>query len=262
MSTLTMNAPRAAERLIRTPEGVVFALPLAGPVLRFLGWAVDLAAVIALTILVNMFAGFMGAVAPDLAGAVAMLSVFVINITYGIVLEWAWRGQTLGKRVLRLRVVDQAGLHLTFSQVVLRNLLRAVDALPALYLLGGTVCFLTRYHQRLGDLAANTVVMRVPRVSEPQATAILGGKYNSFREYPHVQARLRAQVSPRQAALALQALLRRDELDANERVALFRELAEHFRSAAQFPEEATRGLTDEQYLRNTVDSVYNVRRVE
>src|SRR5690606_6492490 len=126
---------------------------------------------------------------------------------------------------------------------VLRNLLRAVDALPALYLLGGTVCFLTRYHQRLGDLAANTVVMRVPRLSEPEASAILGGKYNSFRDYPHVQARLRAQVPPAEATLALQALLRRDELASTERVSLFRELADHFRAAAQFPEEATRGLT-------------------
>ncbi|MEX2016520.1 MAG: RDD family protein [Candidatus Hydrogenedentales bacterium] len=262
MSTTTLSTPRTAERLIRTPEGVVFALPLAGPVLRFLAWAVDLAAVIALTIVVSTVAGYFGLVAPDLAGAVMMLSAFVINITYGIALEWVWRGQTLGKRVLRLRVVDQAGLHLTFSQIVLRNLLRAVDALPALYLLGGTICFMSRYHQRLGDLAANTVVMRVPRLAEPKVTAILAGKYNSFREYPHVQARLRAQVSPVEAALALQALLRRDELDAAERVTLFQDFAGHFRAAATFPEEATRGLTDEQYIRNTVDSVYNVRSIE
>ena len=75
----------------------------------------------------------------------------------------------------------------------------------------------------------------------------------------HLAARLRQRVSPAQAAVALQALLRRDEFEPVARVELFGELAAHFRELVEFPSEATDGITDEQYLRNVVDVVYRSR---
>ena len=93
-------------------------------------------------------------------------------------------------------------------------------------------------------------------------TAAMGGKYNSFRDYPHVEARLRQHVSPAEAALALESLIRRDEFEPGPRIELFKELAGHFRGRAAFPDEATLGMTDEQYVRNVVDSIYNAGRVE
>ena len=90
----------------------------------------------------------------------------------------------------------------------------------------------------------------------------MGGKYNSFRDYPHVEARLRQHVSPAEAALALESLVRRDEFEPGARIELFKELVEHFRGRAAFPDEATLGMTDEQYVRNVVDSIYNTGRVE
>ncbi len=244
--------------VLRTPEGVVFALPLAGPVSRLLAVAVDLACVSAVLTLLQV--GFMalGLLALDVARALWILTSFAISIGYAIATEWFWRGQTLGKRLLHLRVIDAGGLRLQLSQVVLRNLLRAVDTLPVpgFYFVGGVTMLLTRRAQRLGDLAANTIVVRAPRPAEPDLEQLLAGRYNSLRELPHLAARLRQKVSPQAGAVALQALVRREELEPMARVALFADLASGFRALVHYPPEVADALTDEQYVRNIVDIVY------
>jgi hypothetical protein len=138
-------------------------------------------------------------------------------------------------------------------------LLRFVDSLPVFYFVGGVTCLLNRKCQRLGDIAANTIVISFPRITEPNLDQILAGKFNSLRQYPHLEARLRQRVSPGEAAVGLQALLRRDEFEPQARVELFRNIAEHFRAIAEFPSEATDGITDEQYIRNVVDILYRTR---
>ncbi len=97
--------------------------------------------------------------------ALVILGYFVVQVGYGIACEWLWRGQTVGKRLLRLRVMDAQGLHLQFSQVALRNLLRFVDSLPAFYLVGGLVSLLNSRAQRLGDFVANTIVIRASKIA-------------------------------------------------------------------------------------------------
>ncbi|MEQ1843279.1 MAG: RDD family protein, partial [Verrucomicrobiales bacterium] len=67
-------------------------------------------------------------------------------------------------------------------------------------------------------------------------------------------------VSPEEADLLVRALLRRDGLDPVARVRVFKELTEHFREKVEFPDGAIAGITDEQYLRNTVDSVFRGKR--
>jgi len=246
--------------LIRTPEGVVFSQFLAGPMTRFLAWLIDLFCIFTMTLLLMMVLSLLSWISVDFFQAVAVLIQFVLMIGYGIVLEWHGRGQTFGKRVMRLRVMDAEGLRLTFSQVVVRNLLRFADMLPVLYLTGGVSCLLSRRSQRLGDIAANTIVVRIPKLAEPNLEHILAGKFNSLRAHPHLEARLRQRVSAAEAAVALQALLRRDILEPKARVELFSEIAEHFRSKLAFPPEATEGITDEQYVRNLVDSLYRSGR--
>jgi len=246
--------------LIRTPEGITFAQTLAGPMPRFLAWSIDALVILGLGWAVGMIFGIVGVLNPDFARAMGVLTYFVISIGYGILLEWVGRGQTLGKRVLRLRVVDAEGLRLQLNQVVIRNLLRFVDMLPMFYLVGGIACFVSRRSQRLGDLAANTVVVRAPKRSEPDLDQLLAGKYNSLRQYPHLEARLRQRVSPAQASIAMRALLRRDSLEPSARVSLFAELAQDFRSLAPFPPEAVESMPDEQYVRNVVDVLYRTRK--
>jgi uncharacterized RDD family membrane protein YckC len=252
--------PRTNTLLIRTPEGIVFSQMLAGPLSRFLAWLIDLLCILAMTSLVGTVLGVIGLISADMAYAIAILVQFAIMLGYGIYYEWSWRGQTLGKRMMRLRVVDAQGLRLKFSQVVIRNLLRFIDMIPFFYLVGGLACVISRRAQRLGDVAANTIVIRIPKLSEPNLEQIMAGKFNSLRAYPHLEARLRQRVSAPEAALALQALVRRDLLEPQARVELFGELAAHFRHKVQFPAEAVEGITDEQYVRNVVDSLYRPSR--
>jgi uncharacterized RDD family membrane protein YckC len=245
--------------IIRTPEGIVFTQLLAGPVTRFLAWLADAMIILALVAALSLAFALFGFLSPDIAQAMNVIGYFVLSIGYGVFCEWKWRGQTLGKKFLRLRVVDAEGLKLQFNQIVTRNLLRFVDSLPFFYFIGGVTCWFSPKCQRLGDIAANTVVIRTPKVTEPDLDQLLAGKYNSLRAYPHLAARLRQRVTPAEAAIALQAVMRRDTFEPGARVALFEELAAHFRAKAEFPAEATDGLADEQFLRNVVDVVYRAR---
>jgi len=241
---------------ISTPEGIEFSRKLAGPVTRFLAWSVDLLAIMAINKLLNVLLGVLGLISRDIAMAATVLGYFIVSIGYGIVTEWHWRGQTLGKRLLRLRVTDVRGLQLRFSQIVIRNLLRFVDSLPVFYLVGGLACLINRRAQRLGDFVANTIVVWSPPVDEPDLDQLLEGKYNSFRKYPHLEARLRHQVSPAEAQIALQALVRRDEFGPQDRIQLFQSIVNYFKSIITFPQEATDSISDEQYIRNLVDALY------
>ena len=249
----------AAELRIRTPEGIVFAHRLAGPLPRCFAWFMDAVVVIIISIGVGKGLGGFRIVNNDLAQGLMVVAYFVVSTGYHIVLEWFWRGQTLGKRLCRLRVTDAEGLRLSFHQVVMRNLVRFVDLLPLFYLVGGLACLLNRHAQRLGDIAAGTVVVHLPKHAEPDLDQLLAGKFNSLRTRPHLGARLRQRVSPDEARLALQALVRRDELDPAARVGLFADLAAHFKAIVTFPPEDTDSMPDEQYIRNVVDILFRTK---
>jgi uncharacterized RDD family membrane protein YckC len=244
---------------IRTPEGIVFAQSLAGPVMRFFAWVIDLLLIVAFMYGLNRLMSWVRLISPDIAASLTTAGFFVVNVGYGMFLEWIWRGQTIGKKVMRLRVVDADGLRLQFDQIVTRNLLRFLDMLPLFYVIGGLSCWLSQKCQRLGDIAANTIVIRIPEISEPDLEQLLEGKFNSLRKYPHLAARLRQRVSPVEASTALQAVIRRDRFDPIARIELFRQLAAHFQEKVDFPPEATEGLTDEQCIRNVIDVIYSAR---
>lgn len=245
--------------VIRTPEGIVFSQSLAGPVIRFLAWFIDQLFIQVLLTVLGILISCVAILSPGIGIAFYVIGWFVVGIGYGIFFEWSWRGQTIGKKLFRLRVVDVQGMRLQFNQIVVRNLLRFVDELPVFYFVGGVTCWLNSKCQRLGDLAANTVVIRSPRIREPDLDQLLAGKFNSLRQFPHLVARLRQNVSPAEAGIVLQALLRRDEFDLVARVETFSDLAAHFRAKVEFPAEATDGVADEQYLRNVVDVLYRTR---
>lgn len=249
-----------AELRIRTPEGITFSYQLAGPVTRCLAWAVDVMVVIALTISCSVSLGALGMLDPDLAQGMMILGYFAVSIGYGILFEWCWRGQTVGKRMLRLRVMDADGLRLRFHQVLMRNLVRFADLLPGCYLVGGIACLLSRKAQRLGDLAAGTIVIHHARHAEPDLEQLLGNRYNSLRAHSHLAARLRQRTSPAEARLVLQALIRRDEFEPPARVRLFAELAEHFKARVAFPQEDLEAMPDEQFIRNVVDILFRAER--
>jgi len=241
---------------VETPEGVIFAFGLASPLTRALAYAIDLAAIATVTTVLAQSLQILAIVGADWAAAFAVLFTFLVSMAYGILLEWRWRGQTLGKRVMRLRVIDAGGLRLEFTQVVVRNLLRAVDMLPILHLVGGSVALATRKCQRLGDLAAGTIVVHEPAVQAVDLEQIAPARYNSLLAHPHLAARLRNRVSAEVAGLVVKALSRRDNYEPSARVELFGELANYFRSLVPFPEETVEGLTDEQYARGVICALF------
>jgi len=253
---------RASSLSIETPEGVVFSFELATPVTRALAWAVDATAIGCLAYGAGKLAQIAGAVDNDLAVAISVGGFFAISVGYGIVLEWRWRGQTIGKRLLGLRVIDARGLRLHLPQIVLRNLIRLVDALPLLYLVGGIACFFSRNGQRLGDLAANTIVVSHQNIAKwnapdlDQIASAKDAKYNSLQAYPHLAARLRSQASPEAVGLAVRALAGRERYSPLARVELFGELAAYFQSLVKFPDPAVESLTDEQYVRSVLRVIY------
>src|SRR5690606_11178266 len=97
-----------------------------------------------------------------LAVSLFLIIGFLIDFGYFTVLEIRWRGQTIGKRMFRIRVTSSEGLRLSGNDVLLRNLLRAIDTLPYFMTLGALVASIDPYRRRLGDLAAGTVVIRDP----------------------------------------------------------------------------------------------------
>ncbi len=251
-----MSGPRQSSLAIETPEGVVFSYELATPVARGLAWAVDAAAISAACSAVGTVVQASNLLNPDMAKALGVALYFAIGIAYPMILEWRWRGQTVGKRLLGLRVIDAQGLRLQFPQIAIRNLMRFIDMVPIFYLVGGIAALVSRNAQRLGDLAANTVVARERSVREPDLEQIAPAKYNSLLAHPHLAARLRTRVSPEVAGVAVRAVMLRDAYDPAARIVLFNELAGYFRSLVQFPEASVEGLTDEQYVRSALRVVY------
>lgn len=251
---------RYNELIISTPEGVEFVRRLASPVTRFIALAVDVMIVSSIMTLLSLITIFMQWVSVDLAQAFTILLYFVLSIGYFVFLEAAWRGQTVGKRMMRLRVMDANGLKLQASQVLLRNLLRFVDSLPFLYFVGGSCALLSKRSQRLGDLAAGTIVVREPELQAPSLSDLGEKSYNSFRDHPRLEALLRQRVPPEASELGMQALRRREELEPTERARLYRRLADYFRGEVKFPEAITEALSDEQYLRNCVDTIYRAAK--
>ncbi|WCE05466.1 RDD family protein [Pseudoxanthomonas sp. JBR18] len=142
-------------REVVTPEGVALQLPTAGPVPRAIAWGVDLVVRVALMLVVSLLLALLG----KLGAGLTAIASFLIQWAYMIVLEALWHGQTLGKRAMRLRVVQANGAPIGWLASITRNLLRVVDMLPFAYATGLVVSLIDPSARRLGDLAAGTVVV-------------------------------------------------------------------------------------------------------
>ena len=94
---------------IRTPEGIAFSFALAGPVVRCLAWIVDFLVTLVAIFMLSLLGQVGGIISADISQAISVIGYFVISVGYGILFEWIWRGQTIGKRLLSLRVVDAQG---------------------------------------------------------------------------------------------------------------------------------------------------------
>ena len=150
-----------SELVVSTPERVSFEYRVGGLATRGIAQVLDL------LILVSVLGGLLFAAfaISDLGQStvgflVAVIGSFVVVFGYFWGCEAFWSGQTVGKKVFRLRAVGDRGEPMTFVQAGIRNVIRIVDFLPYGYGLGLVVLFVNGRGKRLGDLAAGTIVVK------------------------------------------------------------------------------------------------------
>jgi uncharacterized RDD family membrane protein YckC len=108
--------------------------------------------------------------------AIVLFLQFVLLWGYFTLFEAFWNGQTPGKHWAKIRVVKDSGRRVTLFESMTRNLLRAIDLLPGMYLVGGVSMLCNKSSQRLGDLVAGTLVVHTGKPLEQGmfASASLG----------------------------------------------------------------------------------------
>lgn len=151
---------------VELAEGIEIRLRMAGPVLRMGAYLMDLMIRVGVLGVGGLLASFAGiAIGGRVVSGVMLLVWFLLDWLYPVVFEAGKRGATPGKRMMGLRVVQTNGSPITLGQAIVRNFLRFIDGMPAFtYGFGLTSCLATKRFQRLGDLAAGTVVIydRIP----------------------------------------------------------------------------------------------------
>jgi uncharacterized RDD family membrane protein YckC len=124
---------------------------------------------------------------------------------YFALFEAYWRGQTPGKRIMKLRVIKDSGRQITLFEALARNLLRFVDFLPQLYLVGVITMLCNRKNKRLGDLAAGTLVVHELPAEDRLVDAFISGE-DFFA---------RGEERKQETGLAADAIARLDPADLN-----------------------------------------------
>jgi uncharacterized RDD family membrane protein YckC len=159
--------PISDQLSIDTPELVSIDLPLAGIGSRFIALLVDYliwaAGLLVLGLLVWLFQPAVKTFSKlSYQWTIALLTfvLFVLNWGYFTLFEAFSGGKTPGKRVANIRVIQQSGRAIGLFESMARNLVRYIDQFPFCYAVGAITMFSTRQHQRLGDMAAGTLVVR------------------------------------------------------------------------------------------------------
>jgi uncharacterized RDD family membrane protein YckC len=215
-----------------TTEKVPFRYRVAGLGSRFLAWLVDLLVLIGLDFVGAIVGSVLVAGRPGLGRALFILWNFVVLWGYFLLFEWLWHGQTPGKALLGIRVIQWRGTAMNFFQAAVRNLLRVVDSLPVPLPLGpGLVGFVVaacnREHRRLGDLAADTLVVHVERRAS-SILALADGRGEVDRSRLALLRQRLSQLDREQKQTLLDLCLRRDQLRVVERARLFEAAARFF----------------------------------
>lgn len=156
---------------IATPEGLDVELTLAGVGSRFFSAIVDV--VIEGIVIAAALVAFFNLTSDAVAAAVSALITFSVIFGYHVLFETLASGRSPGKHVAGLRVVQVGGAPVRFKDSAIRNIVRLIDILPPItYMLGAVTILITKRNQRLGDLAAGTIVVRVA----PRRTAAPAGR--------------------------------------------------------------------------------------
>jgi uncharacterized RDD family membrane protein YckC len=210
---------------IDTPENVLLETPVAGPGSRSLAAMVDYLLVTVTILVLLWLISDIPFDTPDngyLALAFVTLLVFAVFMFYHLIFEAIWNGQTPGKRLFKIRVVQANGMPLTATGLIVRNLVRLFDFLPAFYGIGIIVMFVSRQSQRLGDMAAGTLVVREqPDLSVHNLTVNLRVRYQIVSPTDPIPDHIDvSKLTAQDRAMVLSYLQRRDSISGREPIAL------------------------------------------
>ncbi len=157
--------------------------------------------------------------------AVYVLLQFAVIWGYYVLFEGLWDGQTPGKRMMQLRVVSDGGFSVSFGASAVRNIIRALDAMPIpLYVVGIVTALLNSSRKRLGDMVAGTIVIKESR-TELRARA--PSPQNTRR------IALTTRLSDDEYALLDRYVTRRNAIDAARRDVIISQLGVRFASTAR-----------------------------
>lgn len=240
---------------IQTPEQVELRFPVAGIGSRFVAILLDhIFQFIAVFVLEIVFVLLSVAGAsrvskgftPDgdlstggkWAVAILLFVIFLLWWGYFTLFEAFWKGQTPGKRIMKLRVIKDTGRQITLFEAGARNLLRVVDYLPGAYLTGVITMLCNKRNKRLGDLAAGTLVIRETPADDRPADVFMGGG-NFFAPQALEEQRVPADAVARLDASDLQVIetffARALDLEPETRVAMGLRIAARISGKMQVP---------------------------
>lgn len=246
--------------ILTTAEGIELEYTLAGVGSRFLALFVDTMLqgllILAIVIIGSLFAKSLKDLYLDQMNiwliAAVIIVIFLILEGYYIIFETSWNGSTPGKRAAGLRVIRDDGFPLDFRGAVLRNVMRVIDFLPALYGVGVLCIFFNRQHRRLGDMVAGTLVVR-EREDDAKAPVDTGFTWQTAATVPAVEGDpLPLELlTPQHIELAETFLRRRQQLPLDVRQNMAIDVARRIRAQLQMPPEATT-MGNEQFLEDVV----------
>lgn len=213
--------------MVVTPEHVEIALTPAGLGSRFLAILIDSAFTMGVALAVSRLVSPFAGVATTYA--LFLTTSFFLGLAYHVFFETVGAGRSLGKRALGLRVVDGRGLPITVAQSLVRNALRALDSLPVFYGVGSLVSLLDSNGRRLGDFAAETLVIVDSSATFSRLPPLAERKFNSLRT-PRVLRLIRHRISLEERSLLVDLCLRAESLEPASRMQLMEEVADHYRA--------------------------------
>ena len=241
----------AAELTIVTPEHVHIRLEPAGLGSRFLAIFIDSAIVQGTSAIIITSLGVF------LPRGIAI----AIGITLNFLLTWGWhiyfetqmKGRTPGKRMLRLRVIDARGLPVSLYQSLVRNITRVLDFAPIFYGVGAIASLISPSRRRLGDIIADTLVIRDAQPLAYKGQLAAERRYNSLRT-PRVQHLIRHRISLEEREFLLALCLRADSMSAAARYDVMEEVAAKYRAELGLEEEPISG---ENLVRDLTAVLFN-----
>lgn len=231
-----------------TPEGVSMDVVLAGFGSRFLAYVIDsiLMGIVLAVVIIGLFVGIGSNNRSDqiLEAGLSLLSFVLIFVVYFIVCEMLWSGRSIGKRAAGIRVISTSGATEGFTSSLLRNIARLIDFLPVFYIVGSISILASTNNQRVGDILANTIVIRERHAADRVNAASMPTAEHSWTNPVYGSATTWtgpalpdalatwdvSMVSDAEVALIRQFLTRRFEYNPNSRERLAFQLKERIES--------------------------------